>query len=199
MNSKATLAILLLAIAGVGTYVALSSSTSKTAVSSSYGFEVRDERQLVGDADNVFVGRVVDQVSSEPLPGVGEGPDLPRTQFSVEVKKNIKGNLRNTVTVSQSGGKIKQNGNTVVVEEGSLLKPGEKYLLVTKYNEQQDYYQITTPGYGNILIKNKSDLQKTVKKFSKAKEEQIDPSKTQVPSEQIPSEYLNPTDQGTNP
>jgi hypothetical protein len=57
-----------------------------------YAIEPTDERQLVGSATNVFVGRVIGRVGAEGAPLSGPGDRVvPRTQFSVVVLENIKG------------------------------------------------------------------------------------------------------------
>jgi len=57
-----------------------------------YAFEPTDERQLVGFATNVFVGRVVGKVGAEGAHVFGpQDAVIPRTQFSVAVLENIKG------------------------------------------------------------------------------------------------------------
>jgi hypothetical protein len=57
-----------------------------------YAFEPTDERELVGFATNVFVGRVVGKVGAEGAPVSGPRDDvIPRTQLSVAVLNNIKG------------------------------------------------------------------------------------------------------------
>src|SRR3712207_1408551 len=69
-----------------------------------YAFEPTDERQLVGFATNVFVGRVAGKVGAEGAPLSGPGDQvMPRTQFAVAVLENIKGDLTGKVTVSQTG------------------------------------------------------------------------------------------------
>jgi hypothetical protein len=93
-----------------------------------YAFDAMDPRELVGFATNVFVGQVVEETGSEgaSLSGPGERA-VPRTQFSVEVLKNVKGDVEGTVTVSQTGGYDEEEGREVRVEGDSLLQPGKKY------------------------------------------------------------------------
>ena len=64
-----------------------------------YAFDAVDPRELVGFATNVFVGQVVEETGSEGAPLSGSGKSsLPRTQFSVEVLKNVKGNVGGPVS-----------------------------------------------------------------------------------------------------
>ncbi len=160
-----------------------------------YPFDVKDERLLVGDADNVFVGRVVEKVGASGLDSVGvpEQWDVPtpRTQFSVEVLNNVKGALQGTVTVSQDGGYVEyaadrdypeagvQAGERVreliLVEGDPLLEPGQEYLLVTKQDQERGWHQITAANVADIKIKDETQRKALVNKFEKAKQEQKDP------------------------
>jgi len=100
-----------------------------------YTFDAKDKRKLVGYATNVIVERVAEEVGSEgaPLSGPGEKV-LPRTQFSIEVSRNIKGGTGETVTVSQAGG-YDEEGREAQVEGDAPLQPGQEYLFSTSYNE----------------------------------------------------------------
>nr|MDQ5818384.1 hypothetical protein [Actinomycetota bacterium] len=103
-----------------------------------YAIEPTDERQLVGSATNVFVGRVIGKVGAEgaPLSGPGERV-VPRTQFSVVVLENIKGDLGGEVTVSQTGGYDKSVGREVRIEGDPILKPDQELLFATSYNPEE--------------------------------------------------------------
>ncbi|MCK9351149.1 MAG: hypothetical protein WCT49_05575 [Candidatus Paceibacterota bacterium] len=88
-----------------------------------------DDREFVGAADNVFVGKVIKQTGNVP-----RGGD-PETQFSVEVIYNVKGNLQDETSVNQIGGYM--NGTLFVLNEGEkpanyLLTPGSTYLFATR-------------------------------------------------------------------
>ena len=78
---------------------------------------------------------MAEEVGSEgaPLSGPGEKV-LPRTQFSIEVSRNIKGGTGETVTVSQAGG-YDEEGREAQVEGDAPLQPGQEYLFSTSYNE----------------------------------------------------------------
>jgi hypothetical protein len=219
MKSKATLVLLLLLLISLLTYTFSAGQWTGADPNEAQGepfafseveyfFEVRDERQLVGEADNVFVGRVVKKVGDsgsprEQLPDSGAVTGTPRTQFAVEVEENVKGSLDGVVTVSQEGGYVSftadegpQKGQRVralaLLEHDPLLKPGQRYLFVTNYNQQEGYYQITTPGYGDVPVGEGADEKRRgplVEKFEKAAKEQIDPRKSPEPIEEVPDEY----------
>jgi hypothetical protein len=90
-----------------------------------YDADYGDDRVLVGGSNNVFVGKVIEQVGSTPSDGI------PFTQFSVEIIDNIKGKLEGTVVVNQTGGY--KDGILYMMggETGDALRPGDnaKYLL----------------------------------------------------------------------
>ena len=125
-----------------------------------------DDRELVGFADNVFIGKVIAQTGNET-------DDFPQTQFSVKVLENIKGNLDGTVTVNQFGGYEYANGEKYLslMEGDTLLKPGKKYLFATQGSAEG--WLTLAAGYGEIPIKDEADHKKTKERFNKALEEEI--------------------------
>jgi hypothetical protein len=174
--------LLALAVVGLGfvVYVVLAEGPAGTGsgdvvnVEVDYAFEPTDERQLVGFATNVFVGRVTGKVGAEgaPLSGPGE-PVMPRTQFSVAVLENIKGDLGGKVTVSQSGGYDKSVGREVRIEGDPLLKPGQELLLVTSYNREEGWYTIAAQPFGTVPIEDERQRTDLVERFEEAREQQI--------------------------
>lgn len=139
-----------------------------------YAFEPTDEKQLVGFATHVFVGRVIGKVGAEGAPLSGDGDDVvPRTQFSVEVLNSIKGDLGGTVTVSQSGGYDRFEGRGVRVEGDPLLQPGQQRLFVTSYDAQEDWYTIVAQPFGDVRIESESERTDLVQEFERARRAQI--------------------------
>lgn len=131
-----------------------------------YSFDVTDDRELVGAAHNVFVGKVIAQT------GTTIDPYL-RTQFSVEVLENIKGNLTGTVTVSQKGGYENLEGKQylIITKGDKLLEPDETYLFVTRVSDFGGHLLI--PVYGDLLIKDQTDRQAKMEKFERAFAQEI--------------------------
>ena len=175
-----------------------------------YPFEVKDERQLVGASESVFVGRVLEQVGTSKMPGTG-GIGVPTTQFCVRVKEVIKGDLRGVVTVSQPGGYVEYAADRDYpdrgVEKGQrirelilfaqtpLLQDGQEYVFVTGPDSRQGYHAIGVLPYGAVPLEGKDEKQRgdVVERFKKAKKEQIDPRKQRV-SGPIPPEHSDPED-----
>lgn len=139
-----------------------------------YALEPTDERQLVGFATNVFVGRVVEKVGAEGAPLSGPGDQvMPRTQFSVAVLENIKGDLSGEVTVSQTGGYDGSEDRRVRVKGDPLLQPGQQRLFVTSYDGQEDWYTIVAQPFGDVRIESESQRMDLVEKFERARRAQI--------------------------
>ncbi len=139
-----------------------------------YAFEPADEKQLVGFATNVFVGRVVEKVGAEGAPLSGPGGEVvPRTQFSVAVLKNIKGDLGGGVTVSQTGGDESAEGRRVLGEGDPLLEPGQQRLFVTSYDREEGWYTIVAQPFGDVRIEDESQRKDLVQKFERAREAQV--------------------------
>ena len=139
-------------------------------------FDVSDERLLVGFADNVFVGRVVEEVGSEVRASGVNSPFMPRTRFSVKVVENVKGNLGGTVTVVQDGAYLPERGCVVLVNYDPLLGPGRTYMFLTGGDGGRDgSQQIVAPGYGDVPVDDRTDRRALVRLYEKAVEEQRDP------------------------
>jgi hypothetical protein len=130
-----------------------------------YAADFSDDHILIGASHNVFVGKVIQQVSAKER---GAGPE---TQFKVQVVGNIKGDLKGDVTVNQQGGYV--NGVLYVVGEGTrsgdvtapaksgtnyLLQPGSTYLFATRYSSQQDWYTLNPYPTASKLLSSDSLL-----------------------------------------
>ncbi|WP_078410727.1 hypothetical protein [Priestia abyssalis] len=121
-------------------------------------------RELVGISDNVFIGKVTEQVGTKSIRA------RPETQFKVEVLNNIKGDLHETVKVNQQGG---YEWNKIILIEGDkLLEKGKTYLFATRYLESENWHTVI-PVDGYIQIFNQEEQAKLVEKYSKAYEEEI--------------------------
>ncbi|MGP4062942.1 hypothetical protein [Halobacillus sp. H74] len=133
-------------------------------VSQSNTFDTSNPRKLLGFSDNVFVGKVVEQVGTKSL------NDFPETQFKVEILANIKGNLNGSVTVNQQGG---HEWNKVVVFEGDkLLDEGQTYLFATKHLESENWHTLV-PVHGDIPIDDNQEKMKLIEKYTNAYEHEI--------------------------
>lgn len=135
----------------------------KTVIQSN-AFDTSNPRKLVGFSDNVFVGKVIEQIGSESLNG------FPETQFKVEVLDNIKGVLNGTVKVNQQGG---HKWNKIVLFEGDkLLEVGQTYLFITRYLESQNWHTLV-PVHGDLPINNELEKKELIEKYTKAYENEI--------------------------
>jgi hypothetical protein len=179
-----TIARLLLALAVVGAGFVIYSllaqkspgtgSVGVVSVEVDYAFEPADERQLVGFATNVFVGRVVGEVGAEGAPVSGPGDRvIPRTQFSVAVLENVKGDLSGKVKVSQTGGYDESVGRVVRIQGDPLLKPGQEYLFATSYDQEEGWYTIAAQPFGTVPIEDERQQTNLVERFEQARERQI--------------------------
>jgi hypothetical protein len=133
-------------------------------VEQSNAYDTSDPRKLVGFSDNVFIGKVVEQVGTKAL------NDIPETQYKVEVLDNIKGDLNGMVKVNQQGG---YHWNKIVLFEGDkLLKEGQIYLFATRYLERENWHTLV-PVDGDVPISNEEEKSELIIKYSKAYKEEI--------------------------
>lgn len=109
--------------------------------------DLSNDRKLVGVADSVFFGQVLERL------GQTEEFGWPETQFSVKVLQVLKGSVAGAVTVNQQGG-YRQEDNSLFRMEGDpqLLETGGSYLLVTRPFQQKGWHTLV-PGYGDIAIR----------------------------------------------
>lgn len=114
----------------------------------SYPTDFSDNQNLIGGATNVFIGKVVAQTGNKET-SIG-----PRTQYAVEIVRNIKGDLSGTVVLDQLGGL--KDGQLIAVEDatlpGYLLQPGATYLLATRYNEKENWYTLNPHPNASKLL-----------------------------------------------
>lgn len=138
-------------------------------------FDVTEERLLVGFADNVFVGRVAEELGSEGLAEDAAGPYDPLTRFSVEVVENVKGGLGGTVTVIQRGAYLPERGCVALVNSDPLLDPGREYMFLTSGDGRDGPHQIVAPVYGKVSVEDAPDREALVRRYERAAEDQRDP------------------------
>lgn len=152
--------------------------SEKPEMHATYSFEANDKRKLVGASENVFVGRVIEKVGSEPIPALkpipGEDNSSPATQFEVQVIRPIKGELNGTVTVNQHGGRD-EGGQLMLLEEDPLFEPGKVYLISSNTDQRRNRQQVVAQPYGKVKTNDARHKAKIVGKFEAAKQEQIVP------------------------
>jgi hypothetical protein len=149
-----------------------------------HAFSSSDDSDLVGFADNVFVGRVEKRVGDKPLESrvvpdpddpEGPAPSTPQTQFSVEVLENVKGKLGGAVTVSQQGSYDPERGCVTLMEDDPLLEPGQEIMFFTRRDEGRGWHHIFSAGYGDVRIDDEQHREELVRRFERAQKNQTDP------------------------
>lgn len=105
---------------------------SQGRVKDSYAFDVKDKRQLMSYADDVFVGQVLGVERTDV--------EASSTIWRVAVVAGVKGEASGEVLVRQLG-YVGGDGRAHPTEEQPLLEPGHRYLLVT-----------TRDGAENVLV-----------------------------------------------
>jgi len=161
------LVVLLGAIVGI-TYRSLNGLHGQRVIRSaaSYVVDVADAKQLVGWADNVFVGRVAGSAGT-----IYAASALPWNIYQVKVLENIKGDLPESVRVGQEGGfSIEQNA-MLLMDNDKLLAPGKEYLFVTKADSRG--WHTLVPGYGDIPIGASRQRRAITDKFKEAYAKEI--------------------------
>ena len=154
-------------------------------------FDVSDDRLLVGFADDVFVGRVLEAEDGVASAGDASPASSPRSRFSVAVLENVKGRLAGAVTVVQDGGWAEYRANRDYPEHGvrrgepirelviangdPLLEPGEEVLFVTRRDREGRQQRVAWPGSGDVRVRDGAHREALVRRFRQAMKDQIDP------------------------
>lgn len=122
-----------------------------------------DKRKVSGAAENIFIGEVIEQISSKDFQG------KPSTQYSVRITQNIKGGFLDDIIVNQQGGYYKESGKIYLLqyENDKFLKPGKMYLFATAPDNNEDWQQII-PKYGDTPIRNEKEKFKLIDEFKDA-------------------------------
>ena len=115
----------------------------------SYVTDFSDDRKLVGFADDVFFGQVVENL------GTSEKRGPPESQFRVQVLETLKGTLEGEVTVNQSSEFHVGASQDEFMGEPALLGRGNSYLLVTRTSQETGWHTVAS-HYGRILIRRVS-------------------------------------------
>ena len=112
-----------------------------------YVTDFSDDRKLVGFADDVFFGQVVESL------GTSQSRGLPETQFRVKILETLKGSLSGQITVNQSAEFHGGSSPDELMGEPALLEKGNSYLLVTRRSQHGAWHTVASP-YGRILIRD---------------------------------------------
>jgi len=151
-----------------------------------------DDKELIGDAHNVFVGRVINNLGVANYLGT-------ITRFEVEVVHNIKGMLSGTVTVAQDGGVV--GGRVYIVVDGEavspasavgnyLLQPGQTYLLATRTSNETNWYRLIPHPNARAMISQNPTLSSTQLKALAKNDLRVQALETAYPDEIVLSGEL---------
>ena len=141
----------------------------------SYPVNYSDDVILMGASHNVFIGKVVS------ITGNSEFVGNPATQFSVQVIRNIKGDLKGNVTVNQEGGF--KNEVLYQIEENKLLVVGNTYLLSTRYNPEDNSYTLNPHENASKLLSTDLSLSMTDLQTIADKDTKVNTLKSAYPKE----------------
>lgn len=120
---------------------------------------------LVEHSDDIFVGRVVEQLGAE-----SDIPRLPRTQFAVDVETVIKGDVDGVVTVDQVGGTRLFGLELVLLFGDRMLEPGSRYLFATseKPRPHGSTWNVLIPVSGDVLLVSNEQERASVERLRAA-------------------------------
>lgn len=124
-----------------------------------------DDRRLVGFAEDVFFGEVLDSGRTS------NRDQLPETDFKVKVVETIKGDAAGAVTVTQQGGYIAERNELRLMEGDSLLEAGKVYLFATRSDPKGRHFLV--PGFGDVKVASKAHRDELRRRATEAKHREI--------------------------
>ncbi|WP_233005483.1 hypothetical protein [Exiguobacterium aurantiacum] len=140
--------------------------TKINSLDGNYVIDIYNPREVVGYADDVFFGQVIEEVGTKNL-------HYPTTQFKVKVIETIKGDSKGEVVISQTGGI--QGRELYLYSEDPLVKDGETYLFSTKYRDHLKWSDVIPIG-GKIKYSSEKEMAQLLKDYKQFYE-------TEIPSE----------------
>ncbi|WP_048602037.1 hypothetical protein [Rubeoparvulum massiliense] len=150
----------------------------------SFSIDVHDLTQIVGDADYVFVAKVLDEVETlykdtvtiETSQGPKEVSD-PYTKYKITVVDNIKGNIKKNTEfeILKAGGISEDHKSIVLYEEDQLFQTG-KYYIMAAYAQPDGSLLVSGPNSSlalNETSKDKIVSSEEYKEYKKALENEF--------------------------
>ena len=150
MKKTALLIIIPILLLVSGIYTNMIKLPIRSDLNYSYVADFDDDKVLMGASHNVMVVKILDEKSEAGY------SDMPSTLFSAQVISNIKGELEGEITLMQQAGY--EHGILYVQENDELMKPGETYLVATRYNSERNFYTIKSHPNGKKLISKDKNL-----------------------------------------
>ena len=155
-----------------------------------YEWDIFDERLLIGYSDNVFAGRVEEEVGSEAAwTSIPNDDENPHTQYAVEVLDAVEAGGPKPVSaggravVDQLGGRGEKTGRPHVAAPltcgqqvvGAPLTVGREYLFAAVYDADERRYAITAPPAGAVELGGPEERRALVVAYERAAREQVNP------------------------
>ena len=140
--------------------------------------DITQDPILLGASHNIFIGKILAQT------GTTESPAGIRTQYSVEVISNIKGNLDGVITVEQEGG-FKDGILQTIEDAFPLLEQGSDYVLATRYNAPADAYTVLANEHAGKLLTKDSSLDNAQLKILAGKDAKVKSLEAAYPDEKL--------------
>lgn len=194
MNKKAIIALVigLSAVSALATVYKFSNNQKEdikvsdykklpvTNLCASYAIDVNNIDALIGDADYVFLAKVVkyegtqyrDPVTVETEEGVKEYKD-PYTKYSLKVLENIKGELKDDVEIFKAGGLSSDKESILIYEGDELPEEGKTYIFSAYGQEDGSLLVSGTNSNKEVNLKEKSKEDGVFLKYKESLNSQI--------------------------
>ncbi len=124
-----------------------------------------DARRLVGFAEDVFFGEVLEAGKTSA------GEPLPETDYRVKVVDTIKGDAAGVVTVTQEGGYIADRNELRLMEGDALIEPGHVYMFATRSDPNGRHFVV--PEFGDVKVRDKAHKAELHQRATEAKGQQV--------------------------
>lgn len=143
-------------------------------------YDTSSKEKLFGASDYAFVGKVnkilrTEHVTNEIINSTTDKTTIyiPYTVYSVEVVKNIKGNLIENIEVYQYGGLHKDEKKYIIYNNNVLLNNDEYYIFFTYLNDNDGPMYLEFSNQNISLGKTFDEKDELISTYQKALKNEI--------------------------
>lgn len=135
-----------------------------TRVDASYVMDTNDLTEVIGYADYVFIGKVLEYKLTQN----DSKSQIPKTCYRIEIIENIKGDLKREIEIDKLGGLSADRKSKIIMQNDILPLENEYYIFIASANSS---HRIDVFGNNsNFKIEGVENLSSN-KKYNTIKEE----------------------------
>lgn len=129
-------------------------------IRATFVYDATDLKEVIGYADNVFVGKIQDYIKTNNTSTSG----IPQTSYKVEVLENIKGKLKTNIEIIKGGGLDKDRKSKSIYENDILPIKDKEYIFIVFALENGE---MKAEGMNTTILLNSADGYQSSEKYNK--------------------------------